>query len=83
MFILTFSWDHRKEIINYEAIQFFFEKVKTQMHFQNLSVKLWEKSTTLLKSIRVKIISTQCFSLKDAFACEMKQLSLVKPLVYI
>lgn len=36
-----------------------------------------EKSTTLLKRIIAKTIFKKCFFVSDAFACEMKQLSLL------
>lgn len=53
------------------------------MHLQRLLVKTWEKSTTLLKRIIAKTIFKKCFFLNHAFACEMKQLSLLKLSVYI
>lgn len=50
------------------------------MLFQNaFSQSMGGKSTTLLQRITAKPIFFQCCFLNGAFACEMKQLSLLKP----
>lgn len=81
--ILTFIFDHKET--NYKLwSNTNFKKKNEEMHLQRFLVKTWEKSTTLLKRIIAKtIFLKKCFFLNHAFACEMKQLSLLKLSVYI